>query len=417
MRSNLLIAITAACCIGLTAIAHAGPVESPDTVVSESAGFEISQSVLTEDSKSRLNSIISDIDSVLRNDRIISMSVSGSSSPDGPAGLNMRLSERRAGVVRDYIVRESGLAPESFAINAKGEDWERFEALVRQDASIPMRDALLKIIGSSKSAGQKEAEMRRLGNGRIWSYLAANIFPAVRVAVVDVRYRNSPPMQEVISMDKTEETFILVPASEEQVDLTLPTGDTPVDAPANVIIEQPEWQRHAYVKTNMPAWLMLWINAAGEIDIAPHWSANLSIYYAGYNYFKSNLKFRNFSVMPEVRYWPLARNNGFFVGAHFGMAYYNVAFCGDKRYQDHDGNTPALGGGINVGYRFRLPRNPRWQIEFSVGAGAYRLDYDIFDNRHDGLLVGREKRTFFGIDNAAFSICYTFDVNGKGGAR
>lgn len=218
-------------------------------------------------------------------------------------------------------------------------------------------------------------------------------------------------------MDKTEETFILVPASEEQVDLTLPTGDTPVDAPANVIIEQPEWQRHAYVKTNMPAWLMLWINAAGEIDIAPHWSANLSIYYAGYNYFKSNLKFRNFSVMPEVRYWPLARNNGFFVGAHFGMAYYNVAFCGDKRYQDHDGNTPALGGGINVGYRFRLPRNPRWQMEFSVGAGAYRLDYDIFDNRHDGLLVGREKRTFFGIDNAAFSICYTFDVNGKGGAR
>lgn len=417
MRSNLLIAITAACCICLTAIAHAGPAESPDTVVSESAGFEISQSVLTEDSKSRLNSIISDIDSVLRNDRIISMSVSGSSSPDGPAELNMRLSERRAGVVRDYIVRESGLAPESFAINAKGEDWERFEALVRQDASIPMRDALLKIICSSKSAEQKETEMRRLGNGRTWSYLAANIFPAVRVAVVDVRYRNSPPKQEVISMDKTEETSTPDPASEVQVEPVLPTGETPVDTPYNAIIEQPEWQRHAYVKTNMPAWLMLWINAAGEIDIAPHWSANLSIYYAGYNYFKSNLKFRNFSVMPEVRYWPLARNNGFFVGAHFGMAYYNVAFCGDKRYQDHDGNTPALGGGINVGYRFRLPRNPRWQMEFSVGAGAYRLDYDIFDNRHEGLLVGREKRTFFGIDNAAFSICYTFDVNGKGGAR
>lgn len=417
MRSNLLIAITAACCIGLTAIAHAGPAESPDTVVSESAGFEISQSVLTEESKSRLNSIISDIDSVLRHDRLISMSVSGSSSPDGPEGLNMRLSERRAGVVRDYIVRESGLAPESFAINAKGEDWERFEALVRQDASIPMRDALLKIIGSSKSAGQKEAEMRRLGNGRTWSYLAANIFPAVRVAVVDVRYRNSPPMQEVISMDKAEETVIPVPESDEQVEPALPTGETPADTPANAITEQPEWQRHAYVKTNMPAWLMLWINAAGEIDIAPHWSANLSIYYAGYNYFKSNLKFRNFSVMPEVRYWPLARNNGFFVGAHFGMAYYNVAFCGDKRYQDHDGNTPALGGGINVGYRFRLPRNPRWQMEFSLGAGAYRLDYDIFDNRHNGLLVGREKRTFFGIDNAAFSICYTFDVNGKGGAR
>lgn len=176
-------------------------------------------------------------------------------------------------------------------------------------------------------------------------------------------------------------------------------------------------QRHVYVKTNVPAWFMLWTNAAAEIDVAPHWSANLSVYYSGFNYFTSDTKFRTFTVMPEMRYWPGASDTGFFIGAHFGMAFYNVAFGGDRRYQDHGRSTPALGGGISCGFRIAFPRNPRWKMEFSIGAGVYRLDYDIFENRHNGLLLDRRKRTFFGLDNAAVSLCYTFDLNKKGGAR
>jgi len=97
------------------------------------------------------------------------------------------------------------------------------------------------------------------------------------------------------------------------------------------------------------------------------------------------------------------------------MIYYNVALDGDKRYQDHKGRTPALGGGVSAGYRFALPRNPRWKFEASVGAGIYRLDYDVFDNVHNGLQTDRRRRTFYGVDNLAFSVCYTFDINRKGG--
>lgn len=211
---------------------------------------------------------------------------------------------------------------------------------------------------------------------------------------------------------------------EEEIVEVIPVEPAPADieepepeCPDTTVVVEPklEWQRHAYVKTNLPAWLCLWTNVAGEIDIAPHFSASLSIYYSGFNYFTRTLKFRTFAVMPEFRYWPQAKNDGFFAGAHFGLAYYNMALKKEYRYQDHDGNTPAIGGGISIGYRFVLPRNPRWKFEASVGAGIYRLDYDIFINRTNGLLMDRKKRTFYGLDNVAFSICYTFPVRKKGG--
>lgn len=66
-----------------------------------------------------------------------------------------------------------------------------------------------------------------------------------------------------------------------------------------------------------------------------------------------------------------------------------------------------------MGYRFALPRDPRWKFEAALGYGIYRLDYDIFENGANGPLVDRRKRTFYGIDNVAFSICYTFDVKRK----
>ena len=59
-------------------------------------------------------------------------------------------------------------------------------------------------------------------------------------------------------------------------------------------------------------------------------------------------------------------------------------------------------------------------MEAAIGAGVYKLDYDIFQNAPHtdyGYLLGRRKRTFFGIDQAAFSFCYTFGLTKKGGEK
>ena len=92
---------------------------------------------------------------------------------------------------------------------------------------------------------------------------------------------------------------------------------------------------------------------------------------------------------------------------------YNLALGGKWRIQDHNGDTPAWGGGVNVGYRLPLSRNERWNVEFSLGAGVYKLHYDKFRNEYNGAYDSSVKKTFFGIDNVAVSFSYMFDLKNK----
>lgn len=186
------------------------------------------------------------------------------------------------------------------------------------------------------------------------------------------------------------------------------------NAPLQVVDTTTVWVRQMSIKSNLPVWLAAMPNVALEFDLARHFSIAASVYYSGWDYFKEDLKFRNLTAMPELRYWPRRDNTGFFLAIHGGVAWYNVALGGDHRWQDHDGHTPTLGGGINFGYKFPL-RSRHWGMEVSVGAGAYKLDYDVFMNEPNGILVDRRKRMFYGVDNAALSICYHFGLRKKGG--
>ncbi len=170
-------------------------------------------------------------------------------------------------------------------------------------------------------------------------------------------------------------------------------------------------------KTNMLGLSLAIANVAVEVDICKHWSFNLPVYYSAWDYFSQTIKFRTLAVQPEVRYWFSEQNDGWFTGAHFGLAYYNIATDGEYRTQDHDGKSPALGGGLAVGYRFPISKNRRWKMEFSIGAGAYRLHYDKFRNYSNGLLKDTRKKTYIGIDQASVSFSYSFDWQKKGGRR
>lgn len=176
-----------------------------------------------------------------------------------------------------------------------------------------------------------------------------------------------------------------------------------------------EWTRHLYVKTNAIGVGLLMVNAAVEVDLAEQWSFHLPVYYSGWNYIKSTIKFRTLSLQPEFRYW-FEKKHRWFVGAHFGLGYYNLAFNGKYRYQDHEGETPALGGGLSIGYRMPLSENNRWHVEFVLGGGAYRQHYDRFYNEEnvaEGQLYDTKKKTYWGLDNVAITFSYRFDLKKK----
>lgn len=171
-----------------------------------------------------------------------------------------------------------------------------------------------------------------------------------------------------------------------------------------------DFKRHLYVKTNAVAWLLLITNAEVEIDLGKHLTADMSIHCSAWNYFSDRCKYRVLSVYPGIRYWLDASNNGAFVGIHAGIASYNMSMNGDYRIQDHDGNSPAIGGGISAGYRMSISRNRRWMAEVCLGAGVYDLHYDKFYNENNGLRASTVKKTGICLDHASLSLCYVFDL-------
>ena len=343
-----------------------------------------------------------EVDSVLSADSVIYADIRGYASIDGPVDLNVRLAKGRALAMSYWLKHTTHINPDIIRIQSDGEDWAMFERIVNEDADMPDKSSVLRIIGSEIPIAQKQKALKGLQDGKVWKYLSKYTLPKMRIAELTLGGFHKFVPIEAVELPEPE----VLETVEEVV----------VEEPVVEVVPEPVpeyWTRKIYIKTNAPAWLMLWVNAAFEIDLAPHWSFAVPVYYSGWNYFTSKLKFRTFSVVPEVRWWPRKDNMGFFLNGHLGLNQFNYAKGGDWRYQTWHGHSPALGGGVGIGYRWYFCKNHRWSIEASVGAGIYHLDYSIFENIHNGLIVGRRIRTFYGIDQAALSFVYSFGVQRK----
>lgn len=387
--------------------------------------FRINSHTIDKDAQRTLSRFAARLDSITECDSIISVKIKGTSSPDGPYRFNERLASDRANTLFMYLFCDRYIDRNIIGIEIVAEDWETLRCYVSSDKSLPFADKALEIIDSSKSEELKEKSLKNLGGGMTWRYLRDNIFPKLRSATITVDFLHSQPLVEIVEFDRASANVGSVSSDDNKIPVTVissPDNDfeTSMSDSFNSAAESseysPEWGLQMSVKSNLPVWLAAMPNIAVEFDLAHHFSIAASVYYSGWNYFKNDIKFRNLTIMPELRYWPKRDNVGFFIGVHGGVAWYNVALGGDHRYQDHNGNTPAFGGGVNLGYKFPL-RSKHWSMEVSVGAGAWKLDYDIFVNEQNGKLTGRRKRMMYGIDNAALSICYHFGLGKKGGMR
>lgn len=121
---------------------------------------------------------------------------------------------------------------------------------------------------------------------------------------------------------------------------------------------------------------------------------------------ESNKKLVHTIARAEFRYWLCERYNGHFFGVDAIYGRYNIGsrkvpmlFEKEYRYDGH-----AIGGGVTYGYHLMVGK--RWGVEFAVGAGVLRLDYDRYDcaacNR-DGT---GHKKTYFGPTNASVNLVF-----------
>ena len=364
-------------------------------------------------------------DSVMR---LASVEFCGTASPEGGYENNIYLSETRLRTFKDFVHQYIDLPDSLIRANVSDIAWTGFRAAV-EASDLPWRDEILAVTdepgtrvpwfldrrGRQRTIDHRLLKLRAMHGGAVWRAIKS---PILR----DLRYGEAV-------FEFYGPRLVLAP-------LSVPEAPLPELAVAELPPPTPRWIPHVRLKTNIVGIGLLMANAAVEADLSPHWSLTLPVYYSAINYFKSTIKFRNLTVQPEVRWWPrlhrygdLYHNDGFFLGAHAEMSYYNFAFDGAYRYQDHRGHTPALGGGLALGWRHRLGGDDgRWFMEYSAGAGIYPLDYDVFHNTpdvRDGQIVYRRKRTYMGLDQVAVTVGYRFDRTGhirplhsrKGGVR
>lgn len=350
---------------------------------------------------------ISDLRSFLRmlqNDSTIQVKgvkFRGTASPDGGYEFNQWLCVNRLRTFKELVRSYIDLPDSIIKANVSDIPWDGFREKVAE-SDLEYRDEILAIIDEGPSLvpwfngrhiDPRLLKLKRLHKGKVWETLKSPILEDLRFgnAIFEI-YRPFPKQALPEIPELTFEPFSFP---------EWPDVDT--------------WTPRLHLKTNFIALCMLIADFGVEADLCPHWSVALPVTFSGgIDYFISTIKFRNFTVQPEVRYWFRSDSNeGWFTGAHLKMAYYNFAFDGDYRYQDYRGRTPAFGGGLSLGYRKSLSQNRRWWMEFTAGAGIYPLHYDMFYNTpdvKDGQLYDTRKKTYVGLDQAAVTLSYSFDM-------
>jgi len=362
---------------------------------------------------------------------IINVSFFGAASPEGNYELNRNLAKERMGSLKKFICNEIEIPDSIITYNNDSYiQWEYLSSLVKESDMLYKNDILEIINEEGKIVsyiGGKNIDIRvlhlmALDNGKVWKELNRRYFDSMRNACAifitsqktHTPILNTEPGPTAIQTESfinnnpdsiVYENYIPIPPSLSDLDSVQSLKQTPA---AEI------WRRQFLIKTNVLGWGLAIANIALEIDFCNHFSFSLPVYYSSWNYFTSDIKFRTFSIQPEIRYWFSEKdfcNDNWFIGAHFGLAFYNVAVNGEFRWQDYNRNSPALGGGIAAGYRMPITKNKRWKMEFSVGAGIYGLHYDKFYNYSNGPIAYTDrKKTYIGIDQASVSFSYVFNL-------
>ena len=355
-------------------------------------------------------------------------------SPEGRTAHNDALSKRRAKAIRNYLKDYLALGTGIYQTRAPGENWDGLYEMVLESGQ-PWADEVASIIKNDPV--NRKQRLQALQGGKVWDWMDSNLFPMLRGANGTVlAILNYPKQQQIepVPVPEPQPAPEPEPKKEEQpAPVPKPVAPQPEPKPepkpetAPLIEPQPAPQPEPellpipvqedipapglYLYNNLALDALLIPNLGFEADLSDSWSVAVPIFYSGWNWFGiENTKFRCLGTRPEIRWWPFPKHI-FYVGAHAGATYYNIAFrplSNTYRYQDTDGKTPLYGGGLDVGAR--IPISKRVSILVSAGAGVYSLSYDMFYLGKNGRQAyAAQQKTYFGPDFLQLSVVYRFN--------
>ena len=335
---------------------------------------------------------------------ILSVEFCGAVSPEGSVPFNHWLSVARLTALEKYVRSRVEIPEELIVRSDHYIAWDELKEMVLA-SDLPNKDEVMAVLNSENTSTGNELDSRigalkALDNGKTWRVIFQRYFIHMRNAYMVIVTEKSEKFWEQRLRDNI--------ASLSPISSGIEYKSEPLKYSWPPVAPAPD-PYYMYVKTNLTGLALLIGNIGVEFDLGRYFSVSIPVFYSALDYFTPTVKFRTLATQPELRYWPTTNKDGLYIGAHMGLAYYNFAFGGDWRYQDYQGTTPTLGGGLSIGYRLPISRDERWKLELGVGAGVYPLHYDVFHNVaniKDGALYDTRKKTYVGIDNVQIGISY-----------
>lgn len=123
--------------------------------------------------------------------------------------------------------------------------------------------------------------------------------------------------------------------------------------------------------------------------------------------FSDHMMYRQWSVSPQLRWWP--RGNGHFlalslIGGEFNYNKVSLPFNSAPSLRDYRYEGWTAGAGIAYGYRYDVSR--RFALEATLGVGVSYVDYDKYLCDRCGEKVANGTKLYFGPMRTGFNLIY-----------
>lgn len=349
-------------------------------------------------------------------------------SPDGSNAANERLTARRCRSITDYIVSETGIAPELIDSRAEGIAWHELRRMVAADSKVPYQAEVLELLDKTPlwefdsagtvTGGRKKALMDLRG-GVPYRWLYEHIFPELRNAVAVSLYLKSEAVaaEQPLAADTSAATAAATSPATDSADsadsaVIGDSGDsgageaTVGQEPSAAAVPAPAKNDGVHdfaLKTNLIYDAVLCPNLALEWRINDKWSVAAE---ADVAWWKNGGRHRYYQIMylgGEGRYWFRTR------GPWHGM--YAGVMAGGGKYDLEGGRHGYKGeaGVFGLTYGYMFPVSKRLSFDAEIGIGYMFTNYDEYVPYDGHYLYQRSARTgYFGPVKVQFSLVWRF---------
>lgn len=373
--------------------------------------------------------------------------IRGTASPEGEWELNDRLSRKRAGSLRAYIMENASIEGPVLLVGGDGIDWAGLRSMATA-SRMPHKERVLDVIGkvlSGKIAPENaNKSLIYIGDGEAWKYMYEHFFPQLRT--VSFRTWGDPPPTiighrpgaEYIG-DNTSEEQPAVPEVENEgtassdgdgnsieeeggTESGMPEAESgcteaegePIGEPKMEKMKDEPFHRLA-LKTNLLYDLALMPNLELEYLINEHWSVSLEGDVAWWKNAGKHQYYQTLILSPECRWWfkTFKPWHGHYLGIMAGGGLYDL----ENKRTGYKGEAGFAG--LTYGFMWPVSRNLSFDAE--LGAGYMYTKYEEYEPVDNHYVYQRTRSmNYFGPLKLKFSLVWRFaDVAGKkkGGSK